>query len=242
MTALCEQSETAAPAAGASDTVGEVTSEPSDALIAPRPVWRGLMHSWAFVIAIPAGILLILGADHTEARVAAAVYVGSLLAVFGTSASYHRLAHSYRARTVMQRLDHSMIYLLIAGSYVPICLIALPPAWGIPLLSVVGAMGVLGIVIKLVAFRKLSWLSYALYPIMGWCAIVAAPAIRDHLTPLQLALIVAGGVSYTVGFPVLLLRRPDPWPSVFGYHEVWHGFTVLAAALHFGAVTTLVTA
>ena len=241
MTALCEQSVPAASAAVAPDTFGRMTAaEPFDVLNAPRPVWRGLMHSWVFVIAIPAGILLILGADHAEARVAAAVYVGSLLAVFGTSASYHRLAHSYRARQVMQRLDHSMIYLLIAGSYVPICLLALPPRWGIPLLSVVGGMAVLGIVIKLVAFRRLSWLGYALYPIMGWCALVAAPAIQQHLTPLQLALVVAGGVAYTVGFPVLLLRRPDPWPSVFGYHEVWHGFTVVAAALHFVAVCTMI--
>ena len=224
------------------DTVDTVTTERFDVLTAPRPVWRGLLHSWAFVLAVPAGVLLILAADHASARVAAAVYVGSLLAVFGTSAAYHRLAHSLRARTIMQRLDHSMIYLLIAGTYVPICLLALPPAWGIPLLSVVGGLGLLGIVIKLTGFRKLSWLGYALYPIMGWCAVVATPALGTHLSGLQIALVVAGGLAYTIGFPVLLLRRPDPWPSVFGYHEVWHGFTVLAAALHFGAVTTLVAA
>ncbi len=228
--------------ASSCDTVGTVTTERFDVLTAPRPVWRGLLHSWAFVLAIPAGVLLILAADHASARVAAAVYVGSLLAVFGTSAAYHRLAHSIRARTIMQRLDHSMIYLLIAGTYVPICLLALPPAWGIPLLSVVGGLGLLGIVIKLAAFRSLSWLGYALYPIMGWCAVVATPALGAHLSGLQIALVVAGGLAYTIGFPVLLLRRPDPWPSVFGYHEVWHGFTVLAAALHFGAVTTLVAA
>ena len=219
-----------------------MTTDRIDVLSAPRPVWRGLMHSWAFALAIPAGVLLILAADHASARVAAAVYVGSLLAVFGTSAAYHRLAHSIRARTIMQRLDHSMIYLLIAGTYVPICLLALPPAWGIPLLSVVGGLGLLGIVIKLTGLRSLSWLGYALYPIMGWCAVVAMPALGAHMSGLQIALVVAGGLAYTIGFPVLLLRRPDPWPSVFGYHEVWHGFTVLAAALHFGAVTTLVAA
>ena len=156
--------------------------------------------------------------------------------MFGTSAAYHRLAKSYRARAIMQRLDHSMIYLLIAGTYVPICLVALPRAWGIPLLSVVGGLGLIGMVIKLTDIKRLSWLGYALYPIMGWCAVIAAPAIGTHLTPFQLALIAAGGIAYTVGFPVLLLRRPDPWPSVFGYHEVWHGFTVVAAVLHFGAV------
>ena len=219
-----------------------MTTERFDVLTAPRPVWRGLLHSWAFALAVPAGVLLILAADHASARVAAAVYVGSLLAVFGTSAAYHRLAQSVRARTIMQRIDHSMIYVLIAGTYVPICLLALPPAWGIPLLSIVGGLGVLGIVIKLAAIRKLAWLGYALYLIMGWCAVVAAPALGAHLSALQIGLVVAGGLAYTIGFPVLLLRRPDPWPSVFGYHEVWHGFTVLAAALHFGAVTSLVAA
>lgn len=209
---------------------------------AERPVWRGLMHLWAFMLAIPAGVLLIVFAHRPAARVAASIYVGTLLLMFGTSAAYHRLALSNRARLIMQRLDHSMIYLLIAGTYVPLCLVALPLAWGIPLLSVVGAMALVGVLIKVVAFRRLSWLGYALYPIMGWCAIVAAPAIGSSLSSLQLGLIVAGGIAYTVGFPVLMLRRPDPWPAVFGYHEVWHSLVVVAASLHFGAVSLLVTA
>jgi len=199
------------------------------------------MHSWAFWAAIPAGVLLILMADSAAARAATAIYVGSLLLVFGTSASYHRLAHSYRARMIMQRLDHAMIYVLIAGTYAPICLLALPPAWGIPLLSVVGGLGVLGIVIKLTAIRALHWLGYVLYLAMGWAAVVATPVIAQHVGSVPLALVVAGGVAYTLGFPVLMLRRPDPWPSVFGYHEVWHGFTIVAAALHFGAVAVLVS-
>ncbi len=213
-----------------------------DALAAPRPTWRGVLHSWAFWVTIPAGALLILFAERAAGKTSAAVYVGTLVAVFGTSAAYHRLAKSYRARAIMQQIDHSMIYLLIAGTYVPICLVALPRRWGIPLLAVVGALALLGVIIKLVAFSRLSWLGYALYPIMGWCAVVASPAIVAHLSPLQLGLLVAGGVAYTVGFPVLLLRRPDPLPGVFGYHEVWHGFTVLAAALHFGVVVSLVAA
>lgn len=211
-----------------------------DVLTAERPAWRGLMHAWAFVLAIPAGVLLIVFADRPAARVAAAIYAGTLLLVFGTSAAYHRLAHSYEARRIMQRVDHAMIYLLITGTYAPICLVALPRAWGISLLSVVGALGVLGIVLKLLAFGRLQWVSYALYPIMGWCAVFAGPVLADHLTGLQLALVVGGGLAYTIGFPILLLRRPDPWPTVFGYHEVWHGFTVLAAVLHFGAVALVV--
>lgn len=212
----------------------------ADVLLAERPVWRGWLHTWAFFAAIPAGVLLILFADRPAARTAAAIYIGSLLAVFGTSAAYHRLAHSYRARRIMQRLDHSMIYLLIAGSYVPICIVALPPSWGIPLLASVGGIGLFGMVIKLAPIARLSAVGYALYPIMGWAAVIATPALASSMTTTQLALIAGGGVAYTVGFPVLLLRRPDPWPKVFGYHEVWHGFTVLAAMLHFGAVALVV--
>ncbi len=210
-------------------------------LMMERPSWRGRMHWWAFLIAIPAGMFLIVHADHARAKIAAAIYAATLLLVFGTSAAYHRLAHSYRARRIMQRIDHSMIYLLIAGTYAPICLVALPNRWGIPLLSVVGGLGVLGIVVKAAGSPRWQWLGYALYPIMGWCAIFAAPALGEYLTGWQLALVVGGGLAYTIGFPVLLLRRPDPWPKVFGYHEVWHGFTVLAATLHFCAVALLIS-
>jgi hemolysin III len=211
-----------------------------DVLTAERPTWRGLFHAWAFWLAIPAGVLLIVFADRAEARTAAAIYTATLLLVFGTSAAYHRLAQTYRTRMIMQRLDHSMIYLLILGTYVPICLIGLPTSWGVSVLAVVGAMALFGVVIKAAAFKRLRWVGYALYPTMGWAAVVAAPVLVDHLSPLELALIVSGGVAYTVGFPVLMLRRPDPWPGVFGYHEIWHGFTVLAAALHFSAVALLV--
>ena len=211
-----------------------------DVLTADRPAWRGVLHSWAFVASIPAGVLLIVFAAGAVERTAASIYTATLLAVFGTSAAYHRLAQSYRARRIMQRLDHSMIYLLIAGTYVPICIVALPPSWGIPLLATVGGLGMLGMIIKLVDLRRLHWLGYALYPVMGWAAIVATPALTTHLSTAQLTLIVAGGIAYTVGFPILLTRRPDPWPRTFGYHEVWHGFTVLAAVLHFGAVALVV--
>jgi hemolysin III len=211
-----------------------------DVLTAERPTWRGLFHAWAFWLAIPAGVLLILFADRPRARTSTAIYVVTLLAVFGTSSAYHRLAKSYRARKIMQRADHAAIYLLIAGTYVPICLVAMPLGWGITVITVVGTMGLLGIALKMVAFERLKWISYALYLVMGWTAALATPLLIHHLTPLQLALMAAGGVAYTVGVPVLVFRRPDPWPAVFGYHEIWHGFTVLAAALHFSAVALVV--
>ncbi len=211
-----------------------------DVLTAERPTWRGLFHMWAFLIAIPAGVLLILFANQPRARTSAAIYTATLLAAFGTSSAYHRLAKSYKARKIMQRADHSTIYLLIAGTYVPFCLVAMPLGWGVTFISIVSAMAVLGIALKMVAFKRLQWASYALYLIMGWTAAIATPLLIHHLTPLQLGLLAAGGVAYTLGVPILLLRRPDPWPATFGYHEIWHGFTVLAAALHFGAVALVV--
>lgn len=209
--------------------------------MAERPVWRGRLHTWAFFAVIPAGVALVLVADGAAATAAAAIYVVSLLLVFGTSAAYHRLANTARSRRIMQRLDHSMIYLLIAGTYVPVCIVALPPAWGVPMLVVVGVGAVAGMVQKLLAFGRVQWFGYAMYPVLGWIAVIASPALVKYLSALQLVLVVAGGLAYTIGIPVLARKRPDPWPRTFGYHEIWHSFTVLAAGLHFAAVAAVVT-
>lgn len=212
-----------------------------DVLTAERPVWRGRMHSWAFFVSIPAGAALVAVANGAVARTAAAIYVATLLLAFGTSAAYHRLAHSVAARRIMQRLDHSMIYLLITGTYVPLCLVALPRSWGIPLLIVVGVGALTGIALKILAFGRVTWLGNSLYPLLGWGAVIASPALIRHLTPLELALVAGGGLAYTIGIPVLAIRRPDPWPRTFGYHEVWHTFTIIAAVLHFAAVAAVVS-
>jgi hemolysin III len=201
-----------------------------------RPVWRGKMHAWTFFASIPAGIALIVVAEGAAATIGAAIYSATLLLLFGTSAAYHRLAQSERARTIMQRLDHSMIYLLIAGTYVPLCLVAMPPSWGIPMLAIIGSLALIGVVLKLGFFHGARYVSHSLYIVMGWVAIVAMPVLVDNLTSMQLGLIIAGGVAYTIGMPVLLTRRPNPWPTTFGYHEVWHLLTVIAAGLHFAAV------
>ncbi|MFZ4719605.1 MAG: PAQR family membrane homeostasis protein TrhA [Ilumatobacteraceae bacterium] len=205
-----------------------------------RPSWRGWMHVAAFVLAIPGGILLIVLARSASATVAAAIYTASLLLGFGTSAGYHRLARNPRTQELMQRLDHSMIFVLIAGSYTPICLLGLPPAWGIPLLCIVWVGALAGVLVKQLAFEKLKVLEYALYPILGWIVVVATPVLFDNLTATELSLLFAGGLLYTVGIPVLVLEKPDPWPRTFGYHEIWHTFTVAAAGCHFATITLLV--
>lgn len=217
-----------------------MTAPPTTAAPAP-PALRGWAHVLAFALALPAGIVLVVRADTALTRAAAAIYGASILLSFGTSAAYHRLARSPRARAIMQRLDHSMIYLLIAGTYVPTCLVGLPLRWGIPLLAVVGVGAVTGVVLKLAAFHRVQWLSYSLYLVIGWAAIGALPGMIWYLPTTPFLLILGGGGLYTLGFPVLLLKRPDPWPRVFGYHEVWHVLTILAATLHFVAVAILVT-
>jgi hemolysin III len=205
-----------------------------------RPSWRGWFHVAAFLLAIPGGVLLILSADHASARVAAAIYAASLLLGFGTSAGYHRLARRERTQAIMQRMDHSMIFVLIAGSYTPVCLLGLPSAWGIPLLCVVWTFAAVGVLIKQFAFERFRVLEYSLYPILGWILVVAAPVLLRHMTAVELSLLLAGGLLYTIGIPVLVRERPNPWPGTFGYHEIWHGFTVAAGACHFAVMGLLV--
>ncbi len=199
------------------------------------------MHAGAFVVALPAGVVLLVAARTAAARATGAVYAASLLLLFGTSAAYHVLARSAPARARMQRADHAMIFVLIAGTYTPVCLLALPLAWGVPVLAVVGAGAVTGVVLKLVAFDRLPRVAHALYLLLGWTALMATPALVTHLRPTQLAFIVAGGVVYTAGVPVLLFRRPDPWPLRFGYHEIWHACTIAAAAFQFVGVASIIT-
>ena len=205
-----------------------------------RPLFRGWMHVVAFLLAIPGGTLLIIAARGAAATVGASIYTAGLLLGFGTSAGYHRLAVRPRTQAIMQRMDHSMIFVLIAGSYTPICLLGLPSSWGIPLLCIVWAGALTGVLIKQFAFEKMKVLEYALYPILGWIVVVAAPVLIRTMTPLELSLLLAGGLLYTLGIPVLVRERPDPWPRVFGYHEVWHAFTVAAGACHFATIGLLI--
>ena len=209
-------------------------------LPAERPMWRGWLHAATFFAAIPGGILLILAAHGPAAIVGASVYTAGLLLGFGTSAGYHRLASSPRALTIMQRMDHSMIFVLIAATYTPVCLLAMPLSWGIPILCIVWVGATLGIVLKQFAFDRLAVLEYALYPILGWIIVAAMPVLVHRLTTAELVLLISGGLLYTLGIPVLVRERPDPWPRIFGYHEIWHTFTVLAGACHFATIGLLV--
>lgn len=198
------------------------------------------MHATTFFVAIPFGVLLIMRASGARAVTAASIYAASVLCLFGTSGAYHRLAHTPSARRVMRRLDHAMIFVLIGGTYTPICLLALPPNWGIPMLVLATVGSISGLILKLAAFDRLQRLAYVLYPLLGWIMVIAMPKLIDQLRTAELALIVIGGLVYSLGLPVLVTRRPNPWPLKFGYHEVWHTCVVIASGCHFAAVGLLV--
>lgn len=198
-----------------------------------------MLHAWAFFVSIPAALLLVAVAGDVRSRVAVSIYGASLMAVFGVSAAYHRLAHSEVAQRRMQRLDHSTIYVMIAGTYTPVCLLAIPSRWGVPALAVVWTCAIGGIGLKLLGPPRLMRLSNGFYPLLGWAALVLSPVLVRSLSSSELLLLVGGGVLYTIGAVIFLRRRPDPMPSVFGYHEIWHAFTVLAGVAHFGLVTSV---
>lgn len=205
-----------------------------------KPRWRGRIHQVAFFVSIPAGLALVAFAEGWAARVAASVYALSLIAVFGSSAAYHRGNWTPVALRRMKRLDHSMIFVLIAGSYTPVALLVLQGPWTVVILSIVWAGAVAGITLKLVRIDGFSVLTATLYMVMGWLALVAIPQLVNAMPAPALVLTVVGGLLYTAGAIVFALRRPDPAPAVFGYHEVWHAFMVAAAACHFAMISILV--
>ncbi|MBW3574180.1 MAG: hemolysin III family protein [Actinobacteria bacterium] len=212
-----------------------------DVLTAVRPRHRGRMHQIAFFVSIPAGAALVALATSASARVGAIVYALSLTGLFGTSAAYHRLAHGVRARAVMRRLDHAMIFVLIAGSYTPMCLLALRGSWRVAALSAVWSVAAVGVALKVFRLQAMR-LGNSLYVVLGWAVLLILPQLTDRVGAATIVLLGAGGVLYTVGAVVLTRRRPDPVPHVFGYHEVWHSLVVAAAACHYVMILRVVQA
>lgn len=212
------------------------------AWVAARPLLRGRIHQVAAFISIPAGLVLVLAGDSVVDRFAALVYALSLTALFSVSATYHLVSRvSDGVRLVLRKLDHSMIFVLIGGCYTPVCLLALPSPISWIGLGVVWALVIFGVVLKSAGLHHTrtsigSWL----YPVLGWLAVVALPWLVVTVGWMGLALLLAGGLLYTVGAIVLATRRPDPVPSVFGYHEVWHAMGVTAAGIHYALIWTLV--
>lgn len=209
-------------------------------LVSPR--LRGRLHAAAFVLAVPAAITLVGAADGTRAKLASAVYGVTLVMLFGASSAYHRLHRGLASRLWLRRVDHTAIYLLIAGTYTPVAVVAIGGTVGWVIVAAVWLAAAVGALLKLVWFDRTRVAGWVLYLSLGWLAVGAAPALVDHLTDGELALIVSGGLAYTAGAIVLAVRRPNPNPLVFGYHEVWHALVIVAAACHFAAIAGIVTA
>lgn len=203
---------------------------------------RGRIHQVAFFLSIPAGIVLIVLAKGAVGRTAAIIYAVSLSAVFGASASYHVGTWSQPALRRMKRLDHSMIFVLIAGSYTPITLLVLHGAWSVVILSLIWSMAAIGIALKLARIDGLSKLAATLYMSMGWLVLIPFLQLYRGLSTAALTLLIAGGALYTLGAIVFAKRQPDPNPAVFGYHEVWHAFIVAAAACHWAMILLVLRA
>lgn len=223
--------------AAARDAAVEKTAAARDAITAIKPRLRGVSHQWAFFVSLFLGVGLILMADGGRATLAAAVYAASLSALLGTSAVYHRVNWKRStARMWMRRLDHSMIFFLIAGTYTPFALLVLDGPLADAILAVVWIGAIAGAIVEMIWVNRPKWVGALIYLSLGWVAIAAAPGLWSGLGATGTLLISAGGALYTIGAIVYATQRPDPAPAVFGYHEIFHALVIAAAALHFAVI------
>jgi hemolysin III len=199
------------------------------------PRWRGRSHQIALGLSIPAGVALIVSAHNITASIAASVYVLTLCGLFTSSSVYNRFIGTPRFRPWMRWTDHAMIYALIAGTYVPTCLLTLPRNVGVPLLILVWSAAAIGMVTKFLLRQRFRIVGGVLYPMIGGAVVLAAPHLLTSELISITMLFALGGALYGIGGISLYLRRPDPNPVLFGYHEVWHLYVIGGATLHFVA-------
>jgi hemolysin III len=221
----------------ARDAAAEKVSEAADAIAKVKPRLRGVSHEWAFFASLIAGGTLVWLADPGKARIAIAIYAVSLSALLGTSALYHRVDWKRpKVRRWMRRLDHSMIFVLIAGTVTPFLVLVAEGPFADALLIAVWAGALAGIVVELIWVDAPKWATAIVYLAVGWIGALAFPEILSNAGLGAGALIAFGGVLYTIGAVVYARQRPDPRPEVFGYHEIFHLLVIIAAAAHFAAV------
>jgi hemolysin III len=207
--------------------------ESAQRLVKPR--LRGVFHEIGFYVAAAIGAVMVVTAEPGRARTAGAIFAACVAVCFGASAVYHRPTWRPRARAWLARLDHAGVYLLIAGSYAPFGLIVMSKGWAIPVLAVVWGGALVAIVFKLFWVRAPKWLSAAFGLMLGWVGVAAFPQLL-RLPIAAILLVTATGILYTAGAVIYARRRPDPYPHVFGYHELFHVLTVAAAACEYVVV------
>jgi hemolysin III len=216
--------------------------ERSDALAPPKakPRLRGVLHEAAFFVALVAGVLLVVYADGARASTAAAVFAGSVVAMLGASALYHRVTWSVRARPWMRRIDHAGIYLLIAGTYTPVGLLTLRGTMREVVLAIVWSGAAAAILLRFAWVDAPKWLSVVLGVSLGWAGVAAMPQVARYAGVTAVTLFAVGGLAYTAGAVVYARRKPDPVPAVFGYHEVFHALTLVAVSCQYVAIAFFV--
>jgi hemolysin III len=205
-----------------------------------KPLLRGWLHQCAAFTALGAGLMLASVAPTTRAMLAALGFTASFVLLFGVSATYHRVTWSPAARAWMRRADHASIFVLIAGTYTPIAIAVLPPSLGQTLLAVAWGGALVGVVQSLFFIHAPKWVVAAIAVAVGWSVVPFWSEARAALHDREMGLIFAGGVAYTLGAVAYALKRPVLSPRVFGYHEVFHAFTLVGATLHFIAITWMV--
>ena len=205
-----------------------------------KPTWRGWIHAGTFPVAIVLGIILIVAADGSAAKVSSSIFVASSLLLFGTSALYHRINWSPKVKAIFKRIDHANIFLLIAGSYTPITVLALPHDKSVLLLWLVWGGAGLGILFRVFWIGAPRWLYVPLYLLLGYAALVF---IVDffNANAAMMTLILVGGLCYTIGAVAYGLKRPNPIPGVFGFHEIFHFFTLVAFLCHWSGIFIVAT-
>ena len=223
-----------ARAAEKAETAKEVASE---AIAAVKPRLRGVSHEWAFFVSLVLGAALIVAAKTPKATLAVAIYAVSLSALLGTSALYHRVNWTRpEVRRWMRRLDHSMIFFLIAGTYTPFALLVLNGPLADAILVVVWAGAVAGAIVETIWIDHPKWVAALIYVSLGSVAAVAFPQLWLDMGVTGTLLVAGGGLLYMAGAIVYATQRPDPNPRVFGYHEIFHALVIAAAAAHFAAI------
>jgi hemolysin III len=206
-----------------------------------KPLLRGISHEIAAFVAAPAALSLFLSARSNAAEIGAAVYGSCLVMLFAVSAFFHRPLWTPGARAVIARIDHSAIFLLIAGTYTPFCLL-LGPGRGYALLEIVWAGAAVGVLVVTTWTRAPKPIMAAIYVLLGWVVIPVLPALRTSIGDREMLLLLVGGIVYSAGALVYALRRPDPFPEVFGFHEIFHLLVIAAAACHFVVVVDAIRA
>jgi hemolysin III len=217
-----------------------VPSQPALATGPVKPKLRGVAHQYAFFVSLACGGALIAAAAGGKTRVVASIYALAVSGLLGTSALYHRVTWRPRARRWMRRLDHSMIFVLIAATYTPVAVLALSGTLSKVVLIAVWAGAAAGVAFKLAWIDAPKWLFAVVYVALGWVSVAVFGELPGAIGWLGVAGLAAGGLLYTAGAVIYASGRPNPWPSVFGYHEVFHTLVIAAAALHYAVIAFVV--